>query len=171
MSWQGAWPPHEVQLSESRLTGLMKTVGDYRDDSGDDVSAALARFLTVRACGHVEFCFDECLSQYANEKAHPFVASHVRAGLFRGRNPRPDDLVERLRKINPVWSSSFAGYLDEDDYRRRRELGLLVDRRNSISHGQNEGLGVRKALDLAQIALDVGLWFGQTMDPRSSGAL
>ncbi|MBF4586143.1 hypothetical protein ITJ69_08345 [Curtobacterium sp. VKM Ac-2887] len=146
----------------------MATVDGLASDVGDDVSSALARFLTVRACGHIELTFDECLAHYADEKAHPFIASHVRAGLFKGRNPRPDDLTERLRRINPSWSTSFVEYLDEDDNRRRRELGLLVDRRNSISHGQNEGLGVRKALDLARLALDVSAWFCSTLSPNAA---
>ena len=123
---------------------------------GDNIEAALARFLTVRACGHLEFTFDECVSEFARVKSHPAVASHVRDGLFRGRNPRPDVLVKRLGALDPRWATSLDAHLSADDNRLRRELGLLVDRRNSISHGQNEGLGARKALELAELSLELG---------------
>ena len=71
--------------------------------------------------------------------------------------------------MSPEWAGEFNAYLDEDDKRVRRELGLLVDRRNNISHGQNEGLGVRKALDLSDLALEVGDWLSLRLDPGGAG--
>ena len=166
MAWDDVWPPHEVQLSRSRLVDLVGVVGAYRDESpGGGVQAALARFLAVRSCGHIEFTFDECTAEFARRASHPKIANHVRGGLFRGRNPRPGVLADRLHAMSPEWAHEFNAYLDGDDKRVRRELGLLVDRRNNISHGQNEGLGVRKALDLSGLALEVGDWLSLRLDP------
>lgn len=71
--------------------------------------------------------------------------------------------------MSPGWASEFNAYLDAEDKRVRRELGLLVDRRNNISHGQNEGLGVRKALDLSELALEVGDWLALRLSPGDAG--
>lgn len=165
MSWPGAWPPHEVYLSKQRLIQLRETVDKLAPETEDDIRSALARFLAVRSCGHVEFTFDECLAQYAAAKAHPSVASYVREGLFTGRNPKPDVLVERLRMLDQEWANELTAFFHENDHFHARELGLLVTRRNGISHGQNEGLTQRKSLDLASVALDVADWITARLHP------
>lgn len=166
MAWNGAWPPHEVHLSKRRLVQLRETVNSLAPETADEVRSSLARFLAVRSCGHIEFTFDECLSQYAAVKAHPYIASYIREGLFTGRNPHPDVLVKRLRMLNQEWANELDAYFQEDDNLRSRELGLLVARRNGISHGQNEGLNTRKALDLAKLALEIGDWLGTRLHPE-----
>jgi hypothetical protein len=165
MAWEGAWPPHEVFQSKRRLIQLRDTVDHLAPETEDEVKASLARFLAVRSCGHIEFTFDECLSRYAAAKAHPNIAGYVRGGLFTGRNPRPNILVRRLRMLNQEWATELKLFLQEDDNFRSRELGLLVDRRNGISHGQNEGLTARKSLDLAKLALEVADWLTERLHP------
>jgi hypothetical protein len=165
MTWEGAWPPHEVRLSRSRLVELVALVRAFDGSDASDAHAALARFLAIRSCGHIEFTFDECISQFANAKSHPMIAAHVRGGLFRGTNPRPQSLIDRTRKLSSEWANELESYLHDGDKLVWRELSFLVDRRNSISHGQNEGLGVRKSLDLANIALDVGDWITSMINP------
>lgn len=161
------WPPRDVDLSRRKLLQLIGVVDGLGSEASDDVKTGLARFLAVRSCGHVEFSFDECLAQYAAAKAHPSVASYVREGLFSGRNPRPDALTQRLRRLNPEWADELDAYFAEKDGERTRELGLLVTRRNGISHGQNEGLGTRKALDLAAVAVDIADWMILRLDPTA----
>lgn len=163
MGWQGAWPPQDVSQSRSRLLELRRVVDSF--DGEDGAHSAMGRFLVVRSCGHIEYTFDACLADFAERSSHPAIASHVRGGLFRGRNPRPDDLVDRMTRMRPAWGASLASFMDENDGRLRRELSLLVDRRNSISHGQNEGIGVRKALDLSDMAIEVGDWVSDQLDP------
>jgi hypothetical protein len=165
MTWQGAWPPHEVHLSRQRLIQLRNTVNNITPETDDEIRSALARFLAVRSCGHVEFTFDECLARYAEAKAHPNVAGYVREGLFTGRNPKPDILVKRLRTLDQEWANELEFFFAEEDHYFSRELGLLVTRRNGISHGQNEGLTPRKSLDLASVALDVADWISERLHP------
>lgn len=167
MVWEGAWPPHEVYQSRRRLLQLRETVDHLAPDIEDEIRASLARFLAVRSCGHIEYTFDECLSQYAKLKAHPNIAGFVRGGLFTGRNPHPEVLVQRLRTLNQEWANDLDHFLQADDNYRSRELGLLVARRNGISHGQNEGLTPRKSLDLASLALEVADWLSLRMHPEN----
>lgn len=74
-------------------------------------------------------------------------------------------LVKRLRMLDQEWANDLDLFLQQDDHLRARELGLLVTRRNGISHGQNEGLTLRKSLDLASLALEVGDWLSQRLHP------
>lgn len=161
----GGWPPQAVFLSKQRLNTLREQVHNLSPDVGEQVEGALCRFLAVRSCGHVEYVFDECLATYVERISATAIGSYVRSGLFTGRNPRPKDLVSRLSRLDVDWGRELCEYLDEDDQRRSRELAFLVDRRNAIAHGQNEGLNRRKALDVAELALGIGDWFIARFDP------
>lgn len=166
MAWAGAWPPHQVRVSKDRLLGLKADLETLDNSVSDNVRNALARFLAVRACGHIEFLFDECLATYVESHSHPNVGAYVRSGLFAGRNPRPKDLVKRLSRFNLQWSAELDELIDANDELLRREISFLVDRRNKIAHGQNEGIQTRKALDLADHALTLGDWISERLDPR-----
>lgn len=157
MTWSDSrsWPPHEVALSRERLNKLSDLISNLSLQTDDDTRNALSRFLVVRACGHLELAIDECISKFAEAKSHPIVASHVRGGLFKGNNPRPNTLVERMGRLDSQWAADMQGFLQEDDERRWRELAFLVDRRNAISHGRNENVTTRKSLDLSTLSIEV----------------
>lgn len=162
------WPP--VVLRNSRIE-LVKLIGILDElDSGsvtDELIAYTARFLVVRSCGYVEFALAEALSIHAERRAHPFIASYVRSGLTsRGSNPRPTVVADTLRRLSPVWATEFEQLTANNDDLYGRELSFMVDRRNKIAHGQSEGVGRRKALDLASVALEIGDWLVAKLDPR-----
>jgi hypothetical protein len=81
-------------------------------------------------------------------------------------NPSPERLIELVRRFDGSWSTELQERLELEDQRIARELKFLVDRRNKIAHGLSEGLGARKALDLAKIAREVADWFVLRLDPR-----
>jgi len=163
MTWPGAWPTHEMVEGRRRLLQLRTMLGSL---PLDDVSAELARFLVVRATGYVEQTFESCLQHFAEEKSHPAVARHVVGGLFHGKNPKSDTLIMRLRSFDEVWATSFGDYLADDDNRAQRELDYMVDRRNRIAHGGSESVNMRKALDLADIAVEIGERLITLLDPH-----
>jgi hypothetical protein len=59
----------------------------------------------------------------------------------------------------------FKQFLEGDDERLRRELALLVDRRNKIAHGLSESIGRDKALLLKEVALEVSEWLVLKFNP------
>lgn len=71
-----------------------------------------------------------------------------------------------MGRFDSTLASEFAALLDADDQRLRRELAFLVDRRNRISHGLSEGVGLRKALDLSSVSSEVGDWFILKLNPE-----
>ncbi|MGA4668812.1 HEPN domain-containing protein [Propionibacteriaceae bacterium Y1923] len=155
-----------MQNSRNRLVELRKLLDNFSSGSeSPEVQGELARFLVIRSAGYIENTFETCIQHFTAAHSHPFVASHVRAGLFRGRNPSPDVLIERTRSLNDNWAADLEEYLNEDDSRVRRELQYLVDRRNRIAHGQSESVNRRKALDLADLALALGDRFTDLFNP------
>lgn len=166
MNWPGAWPSHELSEWKRRLADLRKSV-DERKSEDPDVIAALCRFLVVRSCGHIEFTFEEAFCSYAASRSSPAIATFVRSQFFRGSNPTPTKIHGILRKLDTDLADRFNSFMDEDDQSVKRELSLLVDRRNKIAHGQNENVATRKAVDLASLAERVGDWMLIQLDPRN----
>ncbi|GAB3574614.1 hypothetical protein GCM10027406_04900 [Leifsonia lichenia] len=166
MAWPGAWPSYALATSRTRLEELIEEVDalDVEVSSGTD--QAMSRFLVVRACGHIEFTFDEAFCAFAESKSSPIIATFVRTQFFRGANPGPKRISDTLRKLEPVRADRFDQFIDDNDQRLRRELSFLVDRRNKIAHGQSETVRKRRALDLAGVALEIADWVVYELDPR-----
>lgn len=171
MTWKTAWPSHALTESRRRLADLRNELDHLPDTSSPEVEQAISRFLVIRCCGHIEFTFEETFCSLAEAQASPGVASYVRSGFFRGSNPHPSRLTGTLDRLNKSISNDLSGFLSQDDQRVHRELGFLIDRRNRIAHGQSENVSRRKALDLASIALEIGDWITEHLDPRSSDGL
>lgn len=170
MSWNKAWPTQELQFSRRGLESIRALLHEQAYGSNDQVEAELARFLVIRSCGHIEYTFAESIACYVDSKSHDYVTSYVRSGLFKGRNPTSKAMCETLGRLNSGWESSFEDFLSEDLGLYQRELNFLVDRRNKIAHGQSEGIGRRKALDLAEYAFDIGDWIIDCLDPRKTSS-
>lgn len=165
--WSGAWPSLELQQSRYRLVELRKTAAELPLGTDEALSSALARFLVIRSAGHIEFTVDECVHSFARAKSHPDIAGYVKATLFTGRNPSPGNLHRQVSRLSSVWSDALAQELSKDDESIKRSLSFLVDRRNLIAHGQNENIGMRKSLELCEMAVGLGDWLVATIDPRS----
>lgn len=165
MTWGDIWPTHVMQTSRHRLSELRRTLDELPSEP-PEVGAELARFLVVRSTGYVEHTFETCIWHFAEAHSHPAVARHVLVGLFKGRNPRPETLLDRTKSLSESWAADLQSYLDDDDGKVRRELEFMVDRRNRIAHGQSESVNRRKALDLADVALDLGEWLTMLIDPQ-----
>ncbi len=148
------------------LEALELLVRSANADRGDDVNSALARFLVIRTCGCIEQVVEECSKAYLKSKSDTRSASFGSSWFGRGRNPSRDALVSLARRFDPKWGDELEDLLNANDELLGRELAFLVDRRNKIAHGLNEGTGVRKALDLVSTANEIANWFIVTMDPR-----
>lgn len=166
MAWPGAWPSHVLAESRRRLSELRSELDALPEVTSAEVEQALSRFLVVRACGHLEFTFEEAFCAYAESRASPSVANYVRSGFFRGSNPNPSRLTVTLGKLDPALAAPIVSLLEGDDQRLSRELSFLVDRRNKIAHGQSENVSRSRALQLADVALNVGDALIQSLDPR-----
>lgn len=164
--WTSAWPSLELANLKTSLEALEKLVKESNSGRGDDVDAALARFLVVRTCGYIEQVVEVCCISYLKSKSDLRSSSYGASWLGRGRNPSKDALVNLVRRFDGAWADELAQMLVSDDEKLGREIDFLVDRRNKIAHGLSEGIGVRKALDLVEPALTVAEWFILKMDPR-----
>jgi hypothetical protein len=160
------WPPREVTDVRRRLDELAALVETPLSDLPQDARDWLAHLLVVRSCGYVEqTVLSVGLGYLVGRSAGP-ARSFGQSWLSRGPNPTPEALTTLVARFDSSWSEELGELLEADDQRLHRELSFLVDRRNKIAHGLNEGLGVAKALRLRKVAYEVADWFVLRFNPR-----
>ena len=162
--WNGPWPSRVLDDLSQSIRNLEILV--QGQDPSEPVSAELSRYLVIRTCGYLEQAVQESCRSYLKSKSDPRSAAFGESWLGRGANPRPESLINLVQKFDKTWGDELDALLSEDDELLKRELEFLVDKRNIISHGLNQGVGQRKALDLVPCARRVTTWFIDRFDPR-----
>ncbi len=164
--WSEAWPSRELSNAKRALDSTRTLVEQPTGEQPDEVTRALSRYLTVRACGYLETVVDQCCGALLSSKSAPRAAAFGQSWLGTGRNPSPGKLCDLVGRFDRSWADDLRRLLEENDERLRRELSFMVDRRNKIAHGASEGLTSRRALNLVDCANEVASWFIATFDPR-----
>jgi hypothetical protein len=166
MSFPGVtqWPPREVTALRRKLDELVGIVRAPLSES-QEVRDWLARVLVVRSCGYLEQTVLEACRGFVHAKSGGPVRAFGHSWLEFGRNPKPDELVTLVARFDTTWAGDLLDVLEADDQRLHREVSFLVDRRNKIAHGLNEGVGTVRALQLSDVACEVSDWFLARFDP------
>ncbi len=159
------WPPREVSLLRGRLEELAQLVSTPHDSLAHEARDWLARFLVVRSCGFLEQTVVQVCRGYVAERSGGPVRTFSQSWLERSPNPSPDALALLTGRFDSTWANDLMELLEADDQRLQREVAFLVDRRNKIAHGLNEGIGPAKALLLKEVACEVGDWFIARFNP------
>ena len=160
------WPPTGVISSQESIDELAALVEEVNQrGNGHKEAGWLARLLVVRSCGYLEQVVASVSSEVVTTRAGGVVKTFATSWLPSHKSPAPESLVQWVGRFDASWANELQEMLDDGDEELRRELSLLVDRRNRIAHGLNEGITVRKALDLKQTAADIADWFLFRFEP------
>lgn len=160
------WPPRGVTDLRRRLSELKELVASSQHDTPQETGDWLARLLVVRSCGYLEQMVMYSVRGYLAGRSAGPVRAFGQSWLERGRNPTPEWLTELVGRFDAQWSADLVEFLEADDQRLRREVAFLVDRRNKIAHGLNEGIRIRRALELHASATEVADWFLARFNPE-----
>ena len=157
-----AWPPHQIHRLRQGLEELGEVVSATRDP---EILSWLTRMLIIRSSGFIEQTCKEVFWGYIDDRSGGLVRSFSHSWLDKGRNPSPDSLLAMLARFDLNLKDEFEQLIEADDQRLRRELAFLVDRRNHIAHGLNEGINRDKALALKESCIEVSDWFVLKFNP------
>jgi hypothetical protein len=161
-----AWPSLRITNLDRALRRVAALVEHPAPDEPDEVTQALARFLIIRTCGHLERTVQECCIAYVQNKASGRVMQFSQSWLKRLDNPAPDRLLELVGRFDGPLENDLCTLFNRNDGELRREISLLIDKRNAIAHGESEGIGSRKALNLLNYSRSLTDWFILNFDPR-----
>jgi HEPN superfamily RiboL-PSP-like protein len=166
MAAANQWPPRQLYGLKLQLDALASSVRVRPRHRTDEEQVWLTRFLVVRICGYLEQVVYEAAREHIRQKSGGRVHGFALSWVERTRNPSPDNLLDLVSRFGNDLSSQLEVVLDDDDKRLRRELRLLVDRRNKIAHGLNEGMTETKALALKQDAETIADWILTNLKPN-----
>jgi len=160
------WPSLAIQNLDHGLSRIVELVEHPAPGEPDQVTQALARFLVVRTCGHLEKTVQECFRSYVENKSFGRVRLFSHSWLARVNNPEPERLIELVGRFDSTLELDLRMLFEANDFELKREISLLINKRNAIAHGENEGIGSRKALDLLKYSKLIADWFVLNFDPR-----
>ncbi|MFI6781966.1 HEPN domain-containing protein [Micromonospora sp. NPDC050276] len=160
------WPPRNLYGLKLQLDALADAVGERPRHRTDDEQVWLTRFLVVRTCGYLEQVVYEAAREHVRQKSGGRVRTLALSWIERTRNPTPENLLDLISRFGDDFFNELESILDEDDKRLRRELKLLVDRRNKIAHGLNEGMTQTKALSLKRDVEAIADWVLANLKPN-----
>ncbi len=129
----------------------------------------MSRLLVVRSCGYLEKAVAECARGFVREKSGGMVRSFGLTWLEHSRNPKPSALTELLGRFDAALEEEFRAFVSANDAFLEKELFVLVNVRNRIAHGENEGVNRARALTLSAVAEDVADWWISALNPYSRG--
>jgi hypothetical protein len=160
------WPPSQVTAIRKNLHDLSVLLEEQlRKSDPEAVTGSLARLLVVRSCGYLEQVVYEVSRGFILDQSGGQIRTFAQSWIPGGRNPSPDFLLEWVGRFDAGLAGDLHDIFEADDQRLRRELSFLVDRRNRIAHGLNEGITARKALDVKEIAYEMADWFILRFNP------
>lgn len=165
MTSRSSWPPYGVGPLLGGLNQLANCIAESDDRLHDDERIWLTRFFVVRTCGYLEQVVFDTARAYIDAKSGGPVRTFARSWIEKSRNPTPDNLLALVGRFDNNMREELSDLLDENDRELYREISFLVDRRNKIAHGLNEGLGSRRALELKTHAERVADWFILRLNP------
>jgi hypothetical protein len=160
------WPSLTIQNLDRSLDRIAALVAHPTPNEPGQVTQALARFLVVRTCGHLEKTVQECFRAYVENKSFGRVRLFSKSWLSRINNPEPERLLELVGRFDVALQADLRALFEVNDFELKREISMLINKRNLIAHGESEGIGSRKALDLLEHAKLLADWFILNFDPR-----
>lgn len=122
----------------------------------EEIQSDLAKHGTILICGFIERSVELIIMDHVKNRAHPRIASFVKAHFRRGTNYDCEAIAQLLDRFDPQWGENFRNFKNS-----RADITEMVSSaytlRNSIAHGGSANRGIRGVIDLYQAAQELVL--------------
>jgi hypothetical protein len=126
--------PAEIARRRQKLDALYKRVAVFTDDADQ---AHWARYLCVLTSGFIELSVRTILSEYARNKAAPYVSNYVQSQLSDFQNPKMEKILDLVGSFNDVWEAELRSAADGE---LKDSVDSIVANKNRIAHGDDVGI-------------------------------
>jgi hypothetical protein len=133
----------------------------------EEMVAKLYGYLTVRTCGLLEKALFLAASSLCETQSHGETKRFVLAKLEKGFNPKTERIIEFVEAFNLDWASELRLYLSKD--LRDQNINALVGNRNSIAHGENQGVSRKRVIENIQLVYELIDWILEKFEPVPKG--
>ncbi len=159
------WPPPELRHLEQSLDELADSVEEHPEYRSVDEQIWLVRFLVIRSCGYLEQVVHHCAIGHLRASSHGTARSYSLSWLARSINPSVENIRNTLGRFDAHFVEEFDEMLAEGRGELANDLGALIAKRHAIAHGENEGLGTARALDLYVMSKQLADWIIRRLNP------
>lgn len=159
------WPPPDLLYLEKSLDELADSVRERPDYRSVDEQVWLVRFLVVRSCGYLEQVLHRCAMGHLQELSYGTARSYSLSWLGRSINPSVENIRTTLGRFDAGFVEEFESMLTEGSGELSNDLGALITKRHAIAHGESDGLGDRRALDLYEMSKKLADWMIRRLCP------
>ncbi len=126
------------QRLDNLFERLDKLFSKDSDFSGEiELQSHWARYLCILVSGFLETSVQAIYSQYAREKATPYVANYVTRKLKRFTNPKMEDILTLSGMFSKEWRDHLENATEGE---LKAAVDSIVANRNQIAHGVDVGI-------------------------------
>lgn len=97
------------------------------------------RYLCILTACYIEQSFKEIAYEYSR-RINPEMAAYVEKSWPKGKNFKKESIATQLGKFKKEWKQEFEAWIS-DQQEIGQKLDNLVDKRNRIAHGHDDGIG------------------------------
>jgi len=140
----------EIVRYKQQLDDLFNQISSLPVDS--EMQSHFAKYLCIRVSGFLEISIQSIYSEYAKNKAAPFVANYIEKQLSGFQNPNMEKILNVARAFNPKWADEIEE-LTEGEV--KDSVDSIVATRHGIVHGRNVGITYTKIKEYYQNAVNL----------------
>lgn len=107
----------------------------------DATRAWLAQLMTIWASGYLEAMCRGAVLEYTRKRADPKVVNFVRWSLDRLPNPRMDNILSLVQRLDRDVADALRDFVDESI---NESVNSIVGLRNRIAHGRSANISVEQ---------------------------
>lgn len=123
---------------------LETAIDSVRNDAASSqlseaTKAWLAQLMTIWASGYLEAMCRGAVLEYTRKRANPKVVNFVSRSLDRLPNPRMDNILKLVRRLDSDVADDLRDFVDESI---TTSVNSIVGVRNRIAHGRSANISV-----------------------------
>ncbi len=141
----------EIHKHISRLESLYKRF-EEEQVTNPEIGAQLARYFAILVSGLVEQSFRTLLYEFSKSQ-NPRIVRFVNLRIKRIMNTGTERLASILSAFDTDWGVKLKHFLDANG--RGEAVDSIINVRNSVSHGQDLGITLRRAKDYMSKCIEV----------------
>lgn len=120
----------EILRYKQQLDDLFEKISAFSEDA--ELQSHWARYFCIRISGFLEVSVRAIYSQYAKDKAAPYVANYVQSQLKNFQNPN----MEKIIQLTGFFDREWADTLKRDTEGELKDaIVSIVAVRNNIAYG------------------------------------
>lgn len=112
-------------------------------DESNFLKSELSRYICIRVSGLIEQTVRDFYEEYTESKSSPNVSRYVSRKMKSFQNPNIQKVIDLAQDFSEDW----AAEIDALDVEIKDAVKSIVDTRNSVAHGGEQGMTLNKAKD------------------------